>query len=225
MRSLPTLRRGFLLCRTGWGVFKGGGLASKIVVSVLPKMLQARLGGRASQSADKIRLCLQGEILSLSKHLRSESAGQPALTGMGATLVMALLRGRHAHVAHMGDSRCYLFRKGRLTQLTKDHSVVGILLQAGEITTEEAKTHPARGKITRFIGMEAEVYPDIRSVPLKKGDRLLLCSDGVTGMVPDAEIAALLSQNPEPKAACQALVAAANLAGGKDNITAVIVEK
>jgi protein phosphatase len=143
---------------------------------------------------------------------------------MGATLVMTLIRENCCFVANMGDSRAYLFRQGKLRQLSEDHSVVGILLRTGEIGQEEADRHPARGQLTRYIGMLDEVNPYQCNVTLKPGDRLLLCSDGLTGLVDDAAIARVLRDNKEPQATCKALVAAANSAGGHDNVTVVIVD-
>jgi protein phosphatase len=144
---------------------------------------------------------------------------------MGATVALVWLRGEQneAHLAHMGDSRIYLFRQNHLAQLTEDHSVVALLLKHQEITAEEARTHPARGRLSRFVGMEGEVYPDVQTVNLQGGDRLLICTDGLTGMVQDERVAQLLQANPDPQTTCQALVAEANKAGGEDNVTTVVV--
>jgi protein phosphatase len=143
---------------------------------------------------------------------------------MGATVVMVLILGRRAYVAHMGDSRAYLFRRGRLTPMTDDHSIVGILLRQGEISEAEAREHPARGRVSRYVGMEGEVYPDVRVEVLRKADRLLLCTDGLNGMISDAQIKRILTANRDPQQASQALVDAANRAGGEDNVTAVVVD-
>jgi len=140
---------------------------------------------------------------------------------MGATLVMALLTENRAHIAYMGDSRGYLFRDDGLTRLTNDHLVVEILLRNGEITPDEAEKHPARGLVTRYVGMDNEVYPDVRTIALSQGDRLLLCSDGLSGMIPDNVIAHILTTCSDSENACQALVDAA---GGRDNITSVVVD-
>ncbi len=143
---------------------------------------------------------------------------------MGATVALAWLRETGAHLAHLGDSRIYLFREAQLQQLTEDHSVIALLLRSGEITPEEAQTHPARGQLSRYVGMDGEVYPDVQTVQLQAGDRLLLCSDGLTNMIPNTQIAQLLQVNAEVLAACQALVHAANTAGGTDNITVLVVD-
>jgi len=160
----------------------------------------------------------------LSGQLREEAKKRPDLAGMGATVALALLAGRHAHIAHLGDSRAYLFRRGRLQQLTADHTVTAALLHLGEIEEKDALGHPARHRLTRYVGMEGEALPDLRVVELRVGDRLLLCSDGLTGMVPDRHIAQVLRRQRTPEEACEALVAAANAAGGRDNVSAIVID-
>jgi serine/threonine protein phosphatase PrpC len=124
----------------------------------------------------------------------------------------------------LGYSRIYRLRSNRFVQLTKDHSVVSELLGKGRIELAEAQTHVAAGQITSYVGMEEKVAPFIRTFALKKGDRLLLCTDGLTDMVDDKSVAAILTSEPDCQAACDALIAAANTAGGHDNITVVIVD-
>lgn len=225
---------GYLLVADGMGGGNAGATASKIVAAVLPKMLEQRLDTSpasgnpsllASPSGDEtLSLLLRDTLVELSQMIWKQSAGQPGLAGMGATVALACVRGRQAFIAHMGDSRAYLLRQGRLERLTQDHTVVGILLRGGEITPEEAKHHPARSRLSRYVGMQGVVYPDVRAVELANGDRLLLCSDGLTGMVEDAEIARILGSCADPEAACRALVDAANAAGGKDNVTVVVAD-
>jgi len=149
------------------------------------------------------------QFFELSQRLRSESKDQVGLHGMGATVAMAWFRSeqRVAHLAHMGDSRIYLYRQDNLKQLTEDHSVVAILLRHKDITPEEALGHPARGRLSRYVGMDEEVYPDVQTINLQVGDRFLLCSDGLTGMVSDKLIAHLLQANVDLQVACKALVA------------------
>lgn len=208
----------------GMGGQNAGALASEIVVKTLPKMIERRLEDESGHDVELMSNHLQDTILSLSQRVWKEAQSRHDLAGMGATVVVASVYPDHTFIAHMGDSRAYLFRHGELRQLTQDHSVVAILLRQGEITAEEAKHHPARGRISRYVGMEAEAYPDVQCFPTAVGDRLLLCTDGLTGMVSDSVIREVLSEFPDPDRACRVLVEAANVAGGKDNITAVVVD-
>jgi protein phosphatase len=218
-----TERRLFIVS-DGMGGAQAGSLASEIVVKILPKMIEERAGDVGELSGNEIRLFLRRTIVELGQLLRKESKNALGIKGMGATVVLAMVHRKHVYIAHMGDSRGYLFRNSRLTRLTKDHSIVGILLRHGDITEEDAKKHPAKGRLSRYVGMEGEVYPDVRAIIFNKGDRLLLCTDGLSGMVSDKAIEELLRAYSDPQAACRALVEAANTAGGEDNITVVIVD-
>ena len=218
-----TERRLFIVS-DGMGGAQAGSLASEVVVKMLPKMIEERAGDVGELSGNEIRLFLRRTIIELSQLLRKESKNAVGIKGMGATVVLAMVHRKQVYIAHMGDSRGYLFRNSRLTRLTKDHSIVGILLRHGDITEEEAKKHPAKGRLSRYVGMEGEVYPDVRAIIFTKGDRLLLCTDGLSGMLSDKAIEELLQEHSDPQAACRALVEAANTAGGEDNITAVIVD-
>ena len=142
----------------------------------------------------------------------------------GSTVTMAVLKGWTAYVANVGDSRTYLLRDGRLEQLTTDHSLVAGLVAAGSIQPEEIYSHPQRNVIYRSLGSESPVEVDITRHPLRPGDRLLLCSDGLWEMVRDPEIATLLEGTPDVWEACERLVQTANEHGGEDNITAIVVK-
>lgn len=148
---------------------------------------------------------------------------KPSLTGMGTTLTLAQLDpiGR-VTIGHVGDSRAYLLRQDSLTQLTTDHSFVQEEIDAGRITPEEALDHPQRGLITRALGLGRDVEVDVKRMRLLVDDRLLLCSDGLSGMIVSDEIAAILGEG-SPSEAAWALVEAANQAGGHDNVTVVVV--
>jgi len=142
--------------------------------------------------------------------------------GMGTTLSMSIIDGNDLWVGHIGDSRIYLFSSGKLTQLTEDHTLVAHLLKNGEINEEEAVNHPKKNVITKAIGSQVKIEPDIFSVKIKAGDQIVLCSDGLTGMVDDEEIVSVIS-NSDPEDAVAELVARANAKGGPDNITVVVV--
>ena len=147
------------------------------------------------------------------------------LRGMGTTVVACMSDGETMSVAHVGDSRAYLVREGKLSRLTNDHSWVFEQVQAGMLTEAEAEKHPLRNVITRALGGALSVTPDAAEVASQPGDLYLLCSDGLTGMVPEEEILRLVSENAANlEIACQQLIDVANQRGGLDNITAVLVK-
>jgi protein phosphatase len=152
----------------------------------------------------------------------SQAQSDDQFAGMGTTLTVAYVGEDDLAIAHVGDSRFYVLRDGELEQLTDDHSLVGELVRRGQISAEEAEDHPQRSIITRALGIEGEVTVDHFSWPVRDGDVFLLCSDGLTGMVPDGRVAEILAGAPSLAVAAQQLVAAANEAGGRDNITVIL---
>jgi protein phosphatase len=149
----------------------------------------------------------------------------PGVKGLGATVVAGLCaKDGFLTLAHVGDSRAYLLRQGILERLTFDHTVPEMLLQNGLINRRQLRRHPARHVITRHIGMEDCPPANAALLRLQPGDRILFCTDGLTGMLADREIGAILQETPGCKAACRRLIDGANEAGGTDNITAVIVD-
>ena len=215
--------QGIFIISDGMGGRVAGELASKIVVEVFPNFLLERLQQHQTlDSPDAKQIVIQA-LCELSEMIHSESKKRPDFSGLGATVVMALIRYSYVLLAHVGDSRAYLFRDNTLTLLTKDHSIIQLLIDMGQLKPEDAATHPARSQITQFMGMEGKVFPDVQVFKLQPGDRLLLCSDGLTGMVDDADIEKFLKQPTSPEGTCQALIDAANEAGGKDNISVIII--
>jgi PPM family protein phosphatase len=147
------------------------------------------------------------------------------LRGMGTTVVAVLADDATVSVAHVGDSRAYLIRDGQLSRITNDHSWVFEQVQAGMLTEAEAEKHPLRNVITRALGGALQVTPDASEIEAMPGDVFLLCSDGLTGMVPEPEIQRIVTASDgDLKKACQQLIDAANERGGLDNVTAVLVE-
>src|SRR3954468_21964973 len=142
--------------------------------------------------------------------------------GMGTTLTAAMLDAQHVAVGHVGDSRLYLFRDGRLERLTRDHSMVEEFVRQGKLTPEQAVKHPQRSVITRALGPEGDVEVDTFRIPARDGDVYLLCSDGLSGMVKDETLASILGAGDALDATAQHLIEAANDNGGRDNITAVL---
>lgn len=194
----------------GMGGHQGGEVASKLALDTLRKATDGVALAQAVQDANKAVF---------------ERAGRdPGLAGMGTTLTAFLVEGDTLRLAHVGDSRAYLMRDGELQRITTDHTVVEGLVEKGELTPQEASIHPQRSILTRAIGVDGEVQVDQGSIQPHPGDRLLLCSDGLTGMIEEADIQRILEEHEDPQAAADALVDAANEAGGQDNITAVIID-
>src|SRR5262245_15832665 len=215
---------GILIVSDGMGGHNAGSTAAQYVVESLPSLIVERTSQISASRSKQITLAIRDAIVDLSQKVRAEGESKVKLRGMGATVVMAYLRKPYLYIANMGDSRAYLYRDNNLKQLTSDHSIVGILVEDGEITAEEAKTHPSRGTVSRYVGIEGIVYPDVMSIKIKDGDQLLLCSDGLTGMVSDEDIASILFLDVGLQQTCQSLVNAANDAGGRDNITVLVAK-
>ncbi len=212
------------LVSDGMGGHRGGALASGIVAEDLPVMIENALDRLRAGTPRAIRALLERAIAEQSRQLQLEGNSESGYKDMGATIVLALLRNGRCFIANVGDSRAYRLRAGRLVQLTRDHSVVSELIEKGRIEPQEAPDHAASGQLTRYVGMEKKARSHVRSFGLKKDDRILLCTDGLTDMVNDEAIAAILKSGADPQTACKALIAAANDAGGHDNVTALIID-
>ncbi|HMJ02001.1 MAG TPA: PP2C family serine/threonine-protein phosphatase, partial [Conexibacter sp.] len=157
-----------------------------------------------------------------NRRIHDRQQGDRSLHGMGTTITAAYLDEDELSLAHVGDSRAYLLRDGELSRLTRDHTLVEELVRRGELTEQEAAEHPQRSIITRALGPEEEVEIDLRTHRVQAGDLVLLCSDGLTGMIDEAEVAGILLGADSLGTAGRSLVAAANDAGGRDNITVVL---
>jgi serine/threonine protein phosphatase PrpC len=162
-------------------------------------------------------------VIGANHALLLEVAERPELAGMGTTMTLLEIIDDVARIAHVGDSRAYLLRNGELRQLTEDHTVAAEYVAAGRLTPEEAMTHPQRNMITRALGLTQDLVVDEVEEPVQPGDRFLLCSDGVNGMLTDNQIAEQLRAGT-PEEAAWGLIEAANAAGGNDNISAVVVD-
>jgi len=215
---------GLFIVSDGMGGHEAGEMASAIVVKALPVQIAAMLDNDTSVDDTRLVNGLRYAISELSVQVHEQAVRAASLRGMGATVVACLLRNDVAAIAHMGDSRTYLVRDRCIELLTQDHTVAGVLMQLRQITRKDAMTHPGRSTLTRYVGMEDDVGPDVQLLDLRDGDRLLLCSDGLTNMVDDRTIGNLVWSEPDLSAACRALVNAANEAGGKDNVTVLIVQ-
>ena len=142
--------------------------------------------------------------------------------GMGTTMTAAYIEHSTLAIAQVGDSRAYRLRAGEIEQLTHDHSLIAAMVDSGQITEEEARNHPSRSIITRALGSDPDMQPDLFQFDLRDGDRIILCSDGLSGMIPDDHIKLIMDEYPDAQEAADALVAAANAAGGMDNITVIV---
>jgi serine/threonine protein phosphatase PrpC len=201
----------------GMGGAQAGELASRLAAAAIEE------AGAAAGDEHAVVWAVRTANARIFEH----SLTDPAVAGMGTTATVALVDEHAATltVAHVGDSRAYRYRDGGLEQLTTDHSLVAELVRSGRLTEAEAATHPHRSVITRALGTEAEVEVDTRVVELAPGDLVLLCSDGLSAMVRDDEIARLLDASGcDPYVAAETLVRAANAAGGEDNVTVVVFE-
>ncbi len=195
----------------GMGGHRGGEVASRMAVETIESLFRRGEGALSEQVQEANRAVFERSSL------------DRAVAGMGTTLTAALVEGDRARLAHVGDSRAYLFRGGEIRMLTEDHTLVHRMVQQGEITEAEAERHPQRSVVTRALGMEVSIPVDEIIVDLEGGDRLLICSDGLTSMVDDATIGRILAAEPDPQRAAEALVKAANERGGVDNTTVIVI--
>jgi protein phosphatase len=191
----------------------------------LPQQPHTQYGFSNLHAADapEVLKDFQAALRRANEEIFAETAHHPEHTGMGTTLTMAFASNWELFVIHAGDSRCYLHRKGQLRQLTQDHTVTAEMVRHGLLRPEQAARHQFRHVVTNVLGgPEANVHGEVQRLDLEAGDAILLCSDGLTDMLPDERIAAILGERPDPEAACTQLVAEANDRGGRDNVTVLI---
>jgi protein phosphatase len=210
----------------GMGGAPAGEVASRQGISILVDLVLHTpdwiLGGGAPQT-DRVLQRMAERYRDIDVALREQVSADPGLAGMGTTMTLAVSLGPDLVLAHIGDSRAYLFRAGQLHQLTHDHTVTQQLLAAGVIRPDEAATHQLRHLLTRVLGGSAgHVKAECQSLTLSDGDQLLLCTDGLTNMVKDDTIGEVLRGAETADKACQSLLGLAIAHGGKDNVTAVV---
>jgi protein phosphatase len=223
---------GLFVVADGMGGHAAGEVAAKITVETIGEFIAAtrqkeeatwpfKYNHELNFNSNRLAVAIE----KANERVMSAVAAQPWLKGMGTTVVAGLLNEKILSLAHVGDSRAYLYRQGELTLLTDDHSWVQEQVSAGILTEEEAKTHPLKNVVTRALGGGPSVSPDLREMEFSKGDAFLFCSDGLTTMLSDEEIrdSVSASQDKGPQALCEALVDLANEKGGVDNITVVFV--
>ena len=207
-------QRGIFILADGMGGHNAGEVASLLAAETLRDALQ-----RQTASADLLRLAFRRA----NRAVFERQLGEESLSGMGTTLTALWEEGDHVLLGHVGDSRAYLYAGGRLRQISEDHSYVADLVRAGAITEEEAFHHPRRNVITRAVGTDESVRADVVEILKAPGEKWLLCSDGLTDLVRDPEIAEILAQFSGQEAVEQ-LVDKALLYGGKDNVSVLLVE-
>jgi PPM family protein phosphatase len=196
----------------GMGGHRGGEVASQLAVETLEKRFKQGAGDLPDQVQEANRVVFERSVV------------DEKVAGMGTTLTAALVEGDRVRLAHVGDSRAYLLRDGDLRLLTEDHTLVHRMVTEGEISKEEAETHPQRSVLTRALGVDNVVDVDDDTVQVRPGDRLLLCTDGLTSMVSEQAIEEALRGVPDPQEAAQRLVHLANEGGGTDNTTVVVLD-
>lgn len=210
-----------LVVADGMGGHAHGEVASAVTVSAMTE-LDARL------PPDLVGIDLAEEmtnaLVAATATLEQQALADPDMRGMGTTVVSLLLTGEHLAMAHIGDSRIYRLRSGQLAQLTHDHTMVQQLVDEGQITPEEALTHPRRSVLMRALSTDHDPEPDLDRVAIEPGDRFLLCSDGVTAVLGGEALQDVLQTVDQPSEAVSRLIELANEGGGPDNITAIVAD-
>ena len=196
----------------GMGGHAAGEVASEIAVNVLAELAPKDLDGAALEHAVEEA---NHEIIRAARDGRGRE-------GMGTTLTACMLENERLVIAQVGDSRAYLLHHGKLQQLTRDHSLMADMLEAGQLTPEEARHHPQRSVITRALGSDPNTRPDMYEINVETGDRLLVCSDGLSSMIEDEQIEAVMRRVPDPQRCASQLVNEAIAAGGHDNVTVIV---
>jgi PPM family protein phosphatase len=216
--------RGLLfLVADGMGGAAGGATASRLASTTIAERLLRDWTQDRWVTPARFAFHLREAVREANGQVWNRANAQPELTGMGTTATVAGILDGTVYLAQIGDSRAYLIRDGRATQLTRDQSMVQELIDRGALTREEAERSAHRSVLLQALGTQPEVSIPLTFHPLEKGDQLLLCSDGLSGPVRDDEIAQLASEEGSPAEACARLLALANTRGGPDNITAVLV--
>lgn len=225
-RNNETFPFGLFLVADGMGGHQGGELASALTSRVMVESVlrEFYLPWLTSDTEDAIPQRPINEVILEAANEANLAVHRSAPPEAGTTLTCALIQGTNAYIAHVGDSRAYLIRQGRLEQITQDHSLLARLIELGQASPEEAAFHPQRNVLYKAIGQGSTLDVDFYLRSLPANSYLLLCSDGLWGFVPQDLIAAIVREAPTPQAACSQLVREANNRGGEDNITVVLVQ-
>jgi PPM family protein phosphatase len=207
-------RNNLFVVADGMGGHEAGEVASAIAVQIILN----------SEFGTDIRQSLKDAVLKANDVILKETEQHPEYDGMGTTIAVLVLNGEQGYLAHIGDSRIYIWSNGELQQITKDHSLVAELVKNGGITEEEAKTHPQRNVLTRALGTQGLDEVEIKEISITRGDKLLLCTDGLSGLLDDNDLKILLNKAETPQDTVNILIDTANERGGPDNITVILIE-
>lgn len=207
----------------GMGGAAAGNVASQLAIDTFTECVKSRLAGMQNQL--NFAEIFEDALVKANAAVFESSMQNLEYRGMGTTLVAAIITEREAVVANVGDSRAYLITGYGITQVTRDHSIVEDMVARGDITREQARTHPSKNLITRALGTSSEVYPDIFFVDMQEGDYLFLCSDGLSNQVSDQEILYEIKRGERTPGACEKLLEIAMVRGAPDNITFVLFKK
>jgi protein phosphatase len=211
---------GLFVVADGMGGHAAGEIASRLAVEAVQQVLRGAPEGGPGP-AERIAEAIHAA----NEAILARTLQRQDLQGMGTTLVLVLVEPCAAWVSHVGDSRAYRIRCGAIEQLTHDHSWVGEQVRLGRLSQEEARRHPWRNVVTRALGSQGDVQPDVGHETLQTGDRILLCSDGLNTMVSEEQILdAVRGSGPDLAGACRRLVELANQGGGEDNVTVLLLE-
>lgn len=208
----------YVVC-DGMGGAAAGEIASSLAVDEILRLLKSR----SQESDSQLPAAAESAVMAANEAIFSRAQRNQRLSGMGTTLVVMATQEQHVWILNIGDSRCYLWRQGRLEQLTRDHSLVEEQVRLGRMTAREALHSPLKNVITRALGTQSQVTPDIFQIEAEPGDVFLLCSDGLTRELPDESIQNLLNCELPLDGMAAHLVDAAKKAGGHDNITCLLV--
>ena len=211
--NLPNL----FVVADGMGGHKAGDFASSYAVEVLLSTI------REDGNSNPVKI-IRAAIENANTQLLREASDNETMSGMGTTMVLVTIVGHYAYVANVGDSRLYLVDENKISQITKDHSLVEEMVRMGEISRDDARNHPDKNIITRALGAGRDVDVDFFDIRLTPGDILLLCSDGLSNMVPDEDIRQVIRTSETLEETGRRLVSMANDNGGRDNIAVVLVE-
>lgn len=219
------LDEGIFVVADGIGGVAGGAVASQITVEVVPAMVRKRLGRlRKNAAREKVQQAVREALRDVNEAMLRKAHEYGGVGNMGTTIVMAVLWKKSILITHLGDSRAYYLRGNAIERLTEDHALAAQLVRWGQITDSEAETNPGKSTLTRHLGAAWDPEPDLRWLKPEPGCRLLLCTDGLTSMLNDEEIACITNSSASAESCCKTLVARANEAGGKDNVTVLALQ-